>query len=160
MKVKTYLFLANDGICIGPHTSKWTISQGAFALILFPAGKLSLCCLPKMQPSQRLFGLSINGNPFTIPFLCNRFKPPKLRCPNLKCHNQFSSFTCSWKTSCVTTAIVLPSFKFSLGLGGTLYCSSSAPLQWYSYLEVCLWLYTHHLWRTHCNLCQWAVQCY
>ena len=58
--------------------------------------------------SQRLSGFSINGNPFTIPFLCNKFRPPKLRCPNLKCHNQFSSFYSLWNVSCVTAAILAP----------------------------------------------------
>ena len=115
-----YIFPANDGVCIGPHKSEWTISKGAFALILFPDGKLSLCCFPKIQPSQRLSGFSINGNPFTIPFLFNKLRPPKLRCPNLKCHNQFSSFGSLWKASCVTAAISSLFFKSTFILRGNI----------------------------------------
>ena len=114
MNVKKYRLPANDGACIGPHKSEWIISKGVFALMLFPDGKLSLCCFPKMQPSHRLSGFSINGNPFTIPFLLNKFRPPKLRCPNLKCHNQFSSFGTLWKASWVTAAISLLFFMSAL----------------------------------------------
>ena len=120
MKVRKYWLSASDGVCIGPHTSQWTISKGAFALMLFPDGKLSLCCFPKIQPSQRLSGFSINGNPLTIPFLLNKLIPPKLRCPNIKCHNQFSSFGSLWKTSYVTAAISTPSFKTTFILRGNI----------------------------------------
>ena len=80
-----------DDVCIGPQISECTISSGVCALYDFPIGKVSLCCFPKMQSSQTLYGLSINGNPFTIFFVCNSFSPPKFRCPNLKFHNQDSS---------------------------------------------------------------------
>ena len=120
MNVRKYCLPANDGVCIGPHKSKWTISKGAFALMLFLDGKLSLCRFPKIQPSQRLSGFSINGNPLTIPFLLNKLRPPKLRCPNLKCHNQFSSFGTLWKASWVTAAITSLFFKSALILRGNI----------------------------------------
>jgi hypothetical protein len=40
-----------------------------------------------MQPSHILSVFSINGKHFTISFICSRFKPPKFKCINLKCHN-------------------------------------------------------------------------
>ena len=111
---------ASDGVCIGLHKYEWTISKGDFSLMAFPDGKLSLCCFPKIQLSQRLFGFSINGNPLTIHFLFNKLRPPKLRCPNLKCHNQFSSFGLLWKAFCVTAAIFSPSFKSAFILRGNI----------------------------------------
>ena len=62
------------------------ISKGAFALMLFPDGIFFVSCFPKMQPSHRLSGFSINGKPLTIPFLCNKFNPPKLRFPEADLH--------------------------------------------------------------------------
>jgi len=113
-------FPARDGAYIGPHKFEWTISKGAFALMLFPDGKLSLCCFPNMQLSHKLSGFSINGNPLTIPFLLNKLRPPKLRCPNLKCHNQFSSFGMLWKASWVTSAISSLFFKSAHILRGNI----------------------------------------
>ena len=120
MNVNIQWLLASDGFCIGPHKSEWTISKGVFALMIFLDGKLSLCCFPKIQPSQRLSGFSINGNPLTIHFLFNKLRPPKLRCPNLKCHNQLSSFGLLWKASCVTAAIFSSFFKSALILRGNI----------------------------------------
>ena len=85
-----------DVICIGPQISECTISSGVHALYDFLTGKVSLCYLPKMHPSQNLFGLLINGNNFTIFFVCNSFFPPKFIFPNLKCHSQESSWTSVW----------------------------------------------------------------
>src|ERR1700733_9574944 len=120
MNVRKYWMPANDAACIGPHKSEWMISKGAFSLMLLPDGKLSLCCFPKMQPSHKLSGFSIKGNPFTIPFLLNKFRPQKLRCPNLKCHNQFSSFGTLWKVSWVTAAITSLFFKSAFILRGNI----------------------------------------
>ena len=92
-----------DGVCIGPQISECTISSGVHALYDFRTGKVSLCCLQKMQPSQTLFNLSINGYPFTIFFMCNNFIPPKFRCPNLKFHSHESSWTFVWKASWKST---------------------------------------------------------
>ena len=92
-----------DDVCIGPQISECTISSGARALYDFLIEKFSLCCLPKLQPSQTLSRLSINGNPFTIFFLWSSFNPPKFRCPNLKCHNHDSSWTSIWNTARKTT---------------------------------------------------------
>ena len=94
--------------------------SGQFLRVLFRDGKLSLCCFPKIQPSQRLSGFSINGNPLTIPFLLNKLRPSKLRCPNLKCHNQFSFFGTLWKASWVTAAISFLFFKSALILRGNI----------------------------------------
>ena len=92
-----------DIVCIGPQISKCTISSGVCALYEFPIGKVSPWCLPKMQPSQTLSGLSINGNPFTILFMWNSFNPPKIRCPNLKCHSQESSRTSVWNATLISS---------------------------------------------------------
>ena len=88
-----------DIVCIGPQISECTISSGVRTLYDFPTGKVSLCYLPKMQPSQTLSGLSINGNPFTIFFVCSNFSPPKFRCQNLKCRSQESSWTSVWNAA-------------------------------------------------------------
>ena len=71
-----------DDVCIGPKISECTISGGVQALYDFMYGKVSMCWLPKMQPSQTLFGFPINENHFTILSVCSNFIPPKLRCPN------------------------------------------------------------------------------
>ena len=79
--------------------SECTISSGVRALYDFLTGKVSLCCFPKMQPSQTLSVLSINANPFTILFVWSSFSTPKFRCPNLKCHSQDSSRTSVWNAA-------------------------------------------------------------
>ena len=43
-------------VCIGPHISECTISTGVRALYDFLTRKVSLCCLPKINPSQTLSG--------------------------------------------------------------------------------------------------------
>ena len=88
-----------DDVCIEPQISECTISSGVCALYDFPTGKVSLWCFPKMQPSQTLSSLSINGNPFTIFFVCSNFSPPKFRCQNLKCRSQESSWTSVWNAA-------------------------------------------------------------
>ena len=88
-----------DDVYIGPQISECTISCGVRALYDFLNGKVSLCCLSKMQPSQTLYGLSISGNPFTIFFVCNSFIPPKFICPNMKFHSQQLSWTPVWNTA-------------------------------------------------------------
>ena len=89
-----------DDVCIGPQMSECTISSGVCALYDFMTGKVSLCCLPKLHHSHNLFGLSINGNPFTILFVWYSFIPPKFS-PNLKCHIQESCWTYVWNTAWV-----------------------------------------------------------
>ena len=91
-----------DGVCIGPQISECTISSGVCALYDFPIGKVSLCCFPKMHLSQNVSGLSINGNIFTIFFVCSSFIPPRSTCPNLKCHSQDSSWTFDWNVACIS----------------------------------------------------------
>ena len=92
-----------DVVCIGPQISECTISSGVRALYDFPTGKFALCYLPKMKPSQSLSSLSINGNPFTILFVCSSFNPPKFRCPNLKCHSHESSITSVWNATLISS---------------------------------------------------------
>ena len=68
MKFMKYkLFLIEDA-CIYPHKSECTISSGALALYYLPTWNDFLCCLPRMYPSQNLFGCSINDKPFTMFF--------------------------------------------------------------------------------------------
>ena len=119
-----------------------------------------------------MFGISMGGSPFTMSFLCSKFKPPKLICPNLMCHNRFSCFTSTWKFTCVTTTYFLrsscefidscacaPSFcKSNIISRGTFYCFSSEPLQSAIYVEAYPKLCTHHFGRRHCSLSAWAVQ--
>ena len=88
-----------DDVCIGTQISECTIASGVRALYDFSIGKVSLCCLQKMQPSQTLSGLSINNNPFTIFFVWSSFIPPKLKYPNMKCHTQDSSWTYVWNAT-------------------------------------------------------------
>ena len=79
-----------------------------FPLLTFLLEMSLYVVFPKMHRSHSFSGFSMSDNPFIMPFLCNKFKPPKLRCWNLKCHNQFSSFTFAWKFTCVTTTSFLP----------------------------------------------------
>ena len=99
-----------DDICIRPQISECTISSGVRSLYEFLTKKVSLCFFPKMHPSQTLSGFSINGNPFTIFFVCSSFIPPKFRCPNMKCHSHESSWTSVWNAAWISAL----SFSFLL----------------------------------------------
>ena len=69
MKVMKYKLFPIEGVCIYPHKYECTISSGSLALYDLPTWNDSLCFLPKMHPSQSLFGCSINDKPFTMFFL-------------------------------------------------------------------------------------------
>ena len=90
MKVREQLLPPIDCVLIGPHKSVCTSSIGCFAHYATPFGKLSWCRFPKMQHSQVLAGSLIGGNPLTLCFCSNNLKPEKCKCPNRKCHNQYS----------------------------------------------------------------------
>ena len=60
-----------------------------------------------MHPSHSLSSFSINCKPFTISFVCSGFKPPKLKCPNLKCHNQESSCILDWNVPFISIPFYL-----------------------------------------------------
>ena len=79
------------------HNFKWCVCSVWF----FDWKSLSML-LPKNSSLKTLFGLSINGNPFTIFFVCNNFSPPKFRCPNLKCHSQDWSYTSDWNGTSIS----------------------------------------------------------
>ena len=81
----------------GPVISMCTSCKGLRALHEFPTGKLFLCCLPIIHPSNILFGWFISGNPFTIFVFHNSFNPLNPRCPKRRCHSQELSFKMALK---------------------------------------------------------------
>ena len=88
-----------DDVIIGPQISHCTISSGVHSVYDLLTTKVSLCCFPKMHPSQTLSRLLINSNHFTKFSVWSSFIPPKFRCPNLKCHSEDSCWNSVWNAS-------------------------------------------------------------
>jgi hypothetical protein len=110
--------------------SKCIISSGFFSLQDFPTGNDSLCCSPNMQPSHILSGFSINNKPFTIYFVRSSFKPPKFKCPNIKCYNQELSCISDWNVAFISTPFspfLIPRALFSSLELHTLYVVNEMP---------------------------------
>ena len=87
MKAMKYKLFPIEDVCIYPHKYECTISSGYLAPYDLQTRNDSLCCLPRMHPSQSLFGCSNNDKPFTMFVIGNKFRPLNLKWPNLKCHN-------------------------------------------------------------------------
>ena len=80
-----------------------------FPLHDFPIQNDSLCFFPRIHISHIISIFLINGNRFTTSFICKKFRPPKFKCPNLKCHSHESSCTLDQNTAYNSG---LPSFSF------------------------------------------------
>lgn len=99
--MRKYLFPTSVGVCIGPHTSKWTSYSGKVGLHDASLRNASLLCFPNAHLSQISFVNLILESLNTISSSCNYLRLFMFRWSNLLWQINVNWHTLAFNVICI-----------------------------------------------------------